>query len=182
MKTAHCEYEETIFSLQYHLIVVFSFPLSLSFSDFIIELILIKYFLLCNDPIKLFLLTCIMLRFTVILLIFLTNVSLPVNGVINLAAFQQEALLQHNVRRQQHCVPPLTLNSSLNTIAQNYANFLAVNGLFNHSATAGLGENLWSLWTSGVLGNINGQDQQSSPGYSSLLFIPRFDSHGELVR
>ena len=78
------------------------------------------------------------------------------SGPTNLGVFQQEALVQHNFRRQQHCVPAMILNSTLNTIAQNYAVFLASNNLFNHSSYPGLGENLWAISTSGTLGVING--------------------------
>ena len=79
-------------------------------------------------------------------------------NALDLAGFQREALLQHNFRRQQHCVPPMVLNSSLNTIAQNYANLLAVNNSFHHSGTPGVGENLWAIWSSATLGYINGKN------------------------
>ena len=99
-----------------------------------------------------------MMASTIILFIStLMIASIPLCEAINLTVFQQEALIQHNVRRQQHCVPPMALNSTLNTIAQNYAVFLANNNLFNHSSYPGLGENLWAMMSSVALGYINGK-------------------------
>lgn len=75
----------------------------------------------------------------------------------NFTDFQNDALARHNILRQQHCVPSLVLNSSLNAIAQNFATYLAVNNFFNHSRVSGLGENLWAVRSTGTLGNINGK-------------------------
>jgi uncharacterized protein YkwD len=80
------------------------------------------------------------------------------NGII-LSDFQQQALVQHNYYRQQlHCTTAMTLNSSLNTIAQNYAQYLAANNIFNHSGTVGLGENLWMAYSSVVITFVNGKN------------------------
>ncbi|CAF4602544.1 unnamed protein product, partial [Rotaria sp. Silwood1] len=93
--------------------------------------------------------------------------------------FQQQALLQHNYYRQLHCTDALVLNSTINAIAQTYANYLAANNLFQHSGTSGLGENLWTVWSSGAIRSVNGSSPTNSwyseissynfgsPGFSS---------------
>ncbi|CAF4260693.1 unnamed protein product, partial [Rotaria sp. Silwood2] len=93
--------------------------------------------------------------------------------------FQQQALLQHNYYRQLHCTDTMILNSTISTIAQNYANYLAANNLFQHSGTQGLGENLWAIWSSGAIRFVNGSTpinswyseinsyNYSAPGFSS---------------
>ncbi|CAF5148077.1 unnamed protein product, partial [Rotaria sp. Silwood1] len=93
--------------------------------------------------------------------------------------FQQQALLQHNYYRQLHCTDALVLNSTINAIAQTYANYLAANNLFQHSGTSGLGENLWAIWSSGAIRSVNGSSPTNSwyneinsynfgsPGFSS---------------
>ncbi|CAF1327202.1 unnamed protein product [Adineta steineri] len=101
-------------------------------------------------------------------------------SVINLASFQQEALLQHNYYRQQlHCTGAMVLNASISTTAQNYAQYLAANNIFNHSQTPGLGENLWMESSSAALTSVNGSVptiawyseissyNYSNPGFSS---------------
>ncbi|CAF1539606.1 unnamed protein product [Rotaria magnacalcarata] len=76
---------------------------------------------------------------------------------IVIADFQQQALEQHNFYRQQlHCTGLLILNSSLNTIAQNYAQYLANNNIFKHSGVAGLGENLYYSFSSTGMNSLNG--------------------------
>ena len=92
-----------------------------------------------------------------ILILSMIFFSLSVSTGINLTIFRDEALVQHNYRRQQHCVPLIALNATLNTIAQNYSAFLADNNLFNHSYYSGVGENLWAIGSTGTLSVINGQ-------------------------
>ncbi|CAF1101113.1 unnamed protein product [Rotaria sordida] len=101
------------------------------------------------------------------------------SSVVVLADFQQQALLQHNYFRQLHCTAAMALNSTINTIAQNYANYLATNNLFVHSGVSGLGENLWSMSSSVAITFINGSSPTNSwyneislynygsPGFSS---------------
>ena len=92
-------------------------------------------------------------------LIQISLVIRPLLTAIVLANFQQEALDQHNYYRQQlHCTSLMTLNASLNTIAQNYAQFLATNNIFNHSGAAGLGENLYMSSSSMTIQFINGNE------------------------
>lgn len=81
----------------------------------------------------------------------------PTVSTIILADFQQQALLEHNYYRQLHCTGPMMLNSTLNAIAQNYSQYLASNGLFNHSGAAGLGENLWTMSSSNIITFLNGK-------------------------
>ena len=57
-------------------------------------------------------------------------------------------LYSHNLYRSRHQVPLLTLNASINSIAQKYATYLSANNLFQHSGAAGLGENLASMSSS----------------------------------
>ncbi|CAF0948007.1 unnamed protein product [Didymodactylos carnosus] len=74
--------------------------------------------------------------------------------------FQQDALNKHNEYRRKHCVPSLTLNANLNSIAQRYAEYLAQNNKFEHSdpkSRNGAGENLYFFSTTGTL-NVNGAD------------------------
>ena len=55
----------------------------------------------------------------------------------------QEILNAHNSYRSQVGVPALTWSDALASQAQDWANHLSANGLFQHSGTAGQGENLW---------------------------------------
>ena len=56
--------------------------------------------------------------------------------------FQNEALVQTNKYRAAHCAPNLILNSTVNSIAQEYANKLVIKGSLVHSNN-GYGENLY---------------------------------------
>jgi uncharacterized protein YkwD len=98
-----------------------------------------------------------MMQFVLLLFSLVVLMFRPVfNGII-LANFQQEALDEHNLKRQLHCTGPMTLNSSLNAFAQNYSEYLAANNLFQHSGTSGLGENLWGYSGSSPITYINGK-------------------------
>lgn len=55
----------------------------------------------------------------------------------------QELLNAHNRYRVQVGVPPLTWSNTLSRQAQQWANYLSSNRLFQHSNTSGQGENLW---------------------------------------
>lgn len=95
---------------------------------------------------------------SVLLIVILTIASNHwVSCEINLANFRQEVLVEHNLKRQLHCTDPLTLSASLNDIAQNYAQYLADNNLFQHSYTPGLGENLYMMWSSNAITYQNGK-------------------------
>ena len=79
------------------------------------------------------------------------------SGQIVLSTFRRDALAQHNLVRQLHCTGPLILNETLNTIAQNYSQYLAANNLFKHSGYPRLGENLYSGWQSWSYTALNGK-------------------------
>lgn len=97
---------------------------------------------------------------SVLLILILTIVTNHlVSCEIDLTKFRQETLVGHNLKRQLHCTDPMTLSSSLNNIAQNYAEYLATNDLFQHSYTAGLGENLYMMWSSNPITNLNGKTE-----------------------
>ena len=53
-------------------------------------------------------------------------------------------LAAHNQLRAMHSSPDLVLDSELNKIAQEYAEFLANYNVFKHS-TSGYGENLYKI-------------------------------------
>jgi len=98
-------------------------------------------------------------------------------GKRDLDSFRQQALNKHNEYRRKHCVPVMTLDSNLNSVAQQYAQYLAKNNLFQHSGKQGMGENLYMSSTTGQL-NMNGADavkawydeikyyNYNSPGFS----------------
>ncbi|EDX78347.1 SCP-like extracellular protein, putative [Coleofasciculus chthonoplastes PCC 7420] len=75
--------------------------------------------------------------------------SNPVNGQtgINLSTFRSTALSQHNTYRNTHNSPDMTLSDSLNDSAQNWADYLATNGVFEHSNSSGVGENIYVSYT-----------------------------------
>lgn len=65
---------------------------------------------------------------------------------INLSTFRNTALSQHNTYRDTHNSPDMTLSNSLNNSAQNWANYLASNGVLKHS-DSDAGENLYVSYT-----------------------------------
>ena len=89
-------------------------------------------------------------------LILLVNRSISTGTVLDL--FRQQALTTHNRLRAMHCATPLKLNSTLNTIAQNYAEYLIANHKFTHSGAADLGENLWIASLRSLNAPVNGKE------------------------
>jgi uncharacterized protein YkwD len=73
----------------------------------------------------------------------------------DLQTFRQQALSTHNSLRQKHGSPPLVLDNSLNSVAQNWANQLATTGKFQHSNSK-YGENLYYAWSSQSGFDVNG--------------------------
>lgn len=71
--------------------------------------------------------------------------------------FQRELLQSHNNYRKRHCVPALQLDDELSRSAQAYAEKLARTNTFQHSGASGVGENLWSSWSSKPISNIKGE-------------------------
>ncbi|MCM0589492.1 MAG: CAP domain-containing protein [Gloeotrichia echinulata DEX184] len=55
----------------------------------------------------------------------------------------QEILNAHNRYRSEVGLPPLVWSNELAAQAQQWANYLSQNELFQHSKTNGQGENLW---------------------------------------
>ncbi|NES22861.1 MAG: secretion protein [Symploca sp. SIO3E6] len=66
---------------------------------------------------------------------------------INQSTFQNAALSKHNSYRSTHSSPNMTLSSSLNSSAQEVADNMASTGVFEHSSTKGVGENLFVTYT-----------------------------------
>jgi len=93
--------------------------------------------------------------FLVVTIIF---IQIQLNAsAINLNTFRQEALVAHNYYRRLHGAQPIALNSTINAIAQAYAEVLAANDTFAHSSGTGLGENLWSTSSSNAITFVNGK-------------------------
>ena len=65
-------------------------------------------------------------------------------------AYQKSCVKAHNVYRRKHHAPPLTENSHLNQVAQDYAYYLAENNIFEHSDMDEFGENLAYSWSSKI--------------------------------
>jgi uncharacterized protein YkwD len=63
---------------------------------------------------------------------------------LDLAAFREGALQQHNVYRAKYGVPPLVLSPRLNEVAQHYAEQLAHTNQLAHSEQEQYGENLYA--------------------------------------
>ena len=69
---------------------------------------------------------------------------------IDLNVFRSNALSKHNVYRAIHRSPNMTISNSANNTAQTWAQYLAANGLFQHSAANqrnNAGENLYVYYT-----------------------------------
>ena len=64
-------------------------------------------------------------------------------------------LNSHNLYRAMHGTPYLIQNSTIEAMAQDYANYLAINGLFKHSGVRGYGENLAYQYSVGKVPNID---------------------------
>lgn len=56
--------------------------------------------------------------------------------------FRKAMLQRHNELRVKHGIPLMTESTSMNTVAQNYAETMASTGVFQHSGTSGVGENI----------------------------------------
>ena len=70
--------------------------------------------------------------------------------VIDLTTLRNEILVRHNAYRTTHHSPAMASQSSLNTTAQQWAEYLAKNALFQHSTAAqrnNAGENIYVYYT-----------------------------------
>ena len=68
-------------------------------------------------------------------------------STINLATLRSSALSKHNTYRNTHQAPAMTASDSLNSGAQSWANQIASSGVFEHSKTSGVGENIYATYT-----------------------------------
>jgi uncharacterized protein YkwD len=77
---------------------------------------------------------------------------------IDVNAFRSTVLSKHNTYRNIHHSPALTINNSVNSTAQAWANQLAATGTFAHSSSSqrkGAGENLYVYYTTATSINSN---------------------------
>ncbi|MFM6182997.1 MAG: CAP family protein [Dolichospermum sp.] len=77
---------------------------------------------------------------------------------IDLTTFRNTSLSKHNSYRATHRSPALTTSSSANNSAQTWAQYLADNGLFQHSTANqrnNAGENLYVFYTTSSIDAIN---------------------------
>ena len=84
-------------------------------------------------------------------------------------AFCQSMLIQHNSYRTLHNSPALILNNSLSVFAQEWAEYLAKNGLFEHRAnlfSLNRGENIYYAYDSSLL--LSGENAAVS-WYSEIV-------------
>lgn len=69
---------------------------------------------------------------------------------LDLRTLQSTALSKHNGYRSTHRSPNMSINNSLNNTAQSWAEYLAANGVFEHSDRSqrnNAGENLYVYYT-----------------------------------
>lgn len=98
------------------------------------------------------------MKFILVLLILLVLIHLPISISLDLDSFRQQALVEHNLKRALHCAGPLTLDTTINTVAQNYAQTLASQDTgLTHSTGSGYGENLYYISYSSAITFINGK-------------------------
>ena len=71
-----------------------------------------------------------------------------------LFALSNQFTNSHNLYRGMHGTPILYMNTTLDAMAQDYANYLAANGLFKHSGAVGYGENLAYIYSVGQVPDI----------------------------
>ena len=82
--------------------------------------------------------------------------------------YQNATLRRHNSLRAQHCAPPLQLDAQLNTIAQDYADYLARTNRFQHSNN-GYGENLYMASSSRPITTVDGNQRNSFSPFKCCL-------------
>ena len=61
-------------------------------------------------------------------------------------AFRNAAVNTHNTLRARHRAPALRRDSSIDSTALAWSQYLARNSIFKHSGTKGVGENLYALY------------------------------------
>jgi len=93
------------------------------------------------------------------LFLFVTIICIQIQlnfAAIDLDTFREQAFEAHNYYRRLHGAQPIALNSTINAIAQAYAEVLAASDTFVHSSGSGLGENLWTIMSSVAITDVNG--------------------------
>jgi uncharacterized protein YkwD len=88
--------------------------------------------------------------------------------------FQNDALDTHNILRAQHCVPLLTLDDTINTRAQAYAEYLASNDstlIHSTDRNGQLGENLYAVTRADPITNPNGMYSSIFQSKNIMLFL-----------
>ena len=71
-------------------------------------------------------------------------------AAIDLTTLRNEILVKHNAYRTTHHSPAMAIQASLNTTAQQWAEYLAAKALFQHSTAAqrnNAGENIYVYYT-----------------------------------
>ena len=112
---------------------------------------------------------------------------------IDLTAFRNATLSQHNTYRTTHRSPSLTSSASLNASAQRWAEQMASSGSFQHSSPSqrnNAGENLYVSYTTansigaGTLGNqavTSWYNEVSSYNYANPVFSMQTGHFTQLV-
>jgi uncharacterized protein YkwD len=81
--------------------------------------------------------------------------SIDINAI--LPQLRQDILTAINYYRNLHGTQPLILDDSISASAQAWATQIANTGVFAHSNTAGLGENLYMMSSSAALNVVDGK-------------------------
>ncbi|CAG9832622.1 unnamed protein product [Diabrotica balteata] len=91
----------------------------------------------------------------------------PVSMVLDMSEIQTawqdsdfitDCLCWHNVYRQRHAAPPLTMSSELCYLAQTWANHLAHTNRFYYRNDKDIGQNLFCRPSNGLVQEISGQE------------------------
>ncbi|CAG9857781.1 unnamed protein product [Phyllotreta striolata] len=72
--------------------------------------------------------------------------------------FITDCLCWHNVYRQRHAVPPLTMSSELCYLAQTWANHLAHTNRFYYRNDRDIGQNLFCRPSNGLVQEVSGRE------------------------
>ncbi|KAG5895331.1 hypothetical protein JTB14_000601 [Gonioctena quinquepunctata] len=72
--------------------------------------------------------------------------------------FITDCLCWHNVYRQRHAAPPLTMSSELCHLAQTWANHLAHSNRFYYRNDRDIGQNLFCRPSNGLVQEVTGQE------------------------
>lgn len=93
--------------------------------------------------------------------------------------FVMDCLHWHNLFREKHGVPPLTLSNQLCNMAQFWANHLAHTNTFSHRNLRDIGENLFSKWS--YIPDFDITGQQVSKYWYDEIKTYNFFQHPDLL-